>query len=62
MDIYEAIEERSLDLLDNSDFVDTDIPFEIPLPDGPYLRLVYYSVSLKVNNVIEFIKGNDVLY
>ncbi len=40
LDIYEAIEERSLDLLDNSDFVDTDIPFEIPLPDGPYLRLV----------------------
>ena len=38
LDLYEAIEERSLDLLDNSDFVDTDIPFEIPLPDHPYLR------------------------
>ena len=38
LDLYEAIEERSLDLLDNTDFVDTDIPFEIPLPDKPYLR------------------------
>jgi len=37
LDLYEAIEERSLDLLDNSDFADTDIPFEIPLPDQPYL-------------------------
>ena len=37
LDLYEAIEERSLDLLDNSDFTDTDIPFEIPLPDRPYL-------------------------
>ena len=39
LDLYEAIEERSLDLLDNTDFVDTDIPFEIPLPDSPHLRL-----------------------
>ena len=29
LDLYEAIEERSLDLLDNSDFADTDIPFEV---------------------------------
>ena len=29
LDLYEAIEERSLDLLDNSDFTDTDIPFEV---------------------------------
>ena len=38
LDLHDAIEERSLDLLDNSDFVDTDIPFEIPLPDTPHLR------------------------
>ena len=38
LDLYEAIEERSLDLLDNTDFVGTDIPFEIPLPDSPSLR------------------------
>ena len=37
LDLYEAIEERSLDNLDNTDFADTDIPFEIPLPEEPYL-------------------------
>lgn len=37
LDISEAIEEGSLDMLDHSDFQDTDIPFEIPLPEKPYL-------------------------
>ena len=38
LDLYEAIEERSLDLLDNSDFADTDIPFEVRFPsDNPNL-------------------------
>ena len=37
LDLYEAIEERSLDNLDNTDFADTDIPFEIPLPEEPHL-------------------------
>ena len=37
LDLYEAIEERSLDNLDNTDFADTDIPFEIPLPEDPFL-------------------------
>ena len=32
-----AIEEASLDMIDNTDFMDTDIPFEIPLPDQPYM-------------------------
>jgi intraflagellar transport protein 172 len=35
LDLIEAIEERSLDMLDHSDFQDTDIPFEIPLPETP---------------------------
>ena len=37
LDLYEAIEESLLDLLHNTDFADTDIPFEIPLPEEPYL-------------------------
>lgn len=37
LDLYEAIEEGSLDMLDNSDFIDTDIPFEVPLPEQPHL-------------------------
>ncbi|XP_064457098.1 intraflagellar transport protein 172 homolog [Ornithodoros turicata] len=37
LDICEAIEEGSLDTLDHSDFQDTDIPFEVPLPEKMYL-------------------------
>ncbi|KAE8605809.1 hypothetical protein XENTR_v10015326 [Xenopus tropicalis] len=32
LDLVDAIEEGSLDALDHSDFQDTDIPFEVPLP------------------------------
>ena len=35
LDLVEAIEEGSLDTIDHSDFVDTDVPFEIPLPPRP---------------------------
>eukprot|EP00038_Savillea_parva_P019439 m.27515 g.27515 ORF g.27515 m.27515 type:complete len:1369 (+) comp4420_c1_seq1:587-4693(+) len=37
IDLSEKIEEGDLDGLDNADFVDTDIPFEIPLPKDQYL-------------------------
>ena len=33
----DAIEERTLDMLDHTDFTDTDIPFEVPLPESPHL-------------------------
>ncbi|XP_030054442.1 intraflagellar transport protein 172 homolog [Microcaecilia unicolor] len=32
LDLVDAIEEGNLDALDHSDFQDTDIPFEVPLP------------------------------
>eukprot|EP00055_Hartaetosiga_balthica_P012104 m.57788 g.57788 ORF g.57788 m.57788 type:complete len:1739 (-) comp7836_c0_seq1:151-5367(-) len=35
IDLSLAIEEGDLSSLDNSDFLGTDIPFEIPLPDEP---------------------------
>ncbi|XP_078486595.1 intraflagellar transport protein 172 homolog [Ciona intestinalis] len=38
LDLSEAIEEGSLDLIDNSDFQETDIPFEVPLPDKQHLN------------------------
>ena len=38
LDLYEAIEEGSLDMLDNSDFAGTDIPFEVPLSEVPHLK------------------------
>ncbi|XP_070378558.1 intraflagellar transport protein 172 homolog [Dermacentor albipictus] len=37
LDICEAIEEGSVDTLDHSDFQNTDIPFEIPLPEKMFL-------------------------
>ncbi|KAM7445695.1 hypothetical protein ABFA07_005947 [Porites harrisoni] len=37
LDLSEGIEEGSLDMLDNSDFADTDIPFEVPVPDKQHL-------------------------
>ncbi|XP_071324251.1 intraflagellar transport protein 172 homolog [Trachinotus anak] len=32
LDLCDAIDEGSLDALDHSDFIDTDIPFEVPVP------------------------------
>ena len=43
LDLYEAIEERSLDLLDNSDFADTDIPLEVSF---------FFSYQLIVSNLL----------
>ncbi|KAF7235879.1 hypothetical protein EYD10_17309 [Varanus komodoensis] len=37
LDLTDAIEEGSLDALDHSDFQDTDIPFEVPLPAKPHV-------------------------
>ncbi|XP_071962115.1 intraflagellar transport protein 172 homolog [Antedon mediterranea] len=37
LDLTEAIEDGSLDMLDHSDFQDTDIPFEIPLPEKQHV-------------------------
>jgi len=39
LDLVEAIEDGSLDMLDNSDFGETDIPMEVPLPEKPYLTV-----------------------
>ena len=35
----QAIEEGTLDMLDHSDFSETDIPFEIPLPEKAFLTV-----------------------
>ncbi|XP_056150499.1 intraflagellar transport protein 172 homolog [Lampris incognitus] len=37
LDLSDGIEEGSLDTLDHSDFQDTDIPFEVPVPTKPYV-------------------------
>ena len=35
----QAIEEGSLDSMDNSDLMDTDIPFEVPLPEKHFISV-----------------------
>ena len=35
--VLQAIEEGTLDMLDHTDFQETDIPFEISLPEKPFL-------------------------
>lgn len=39
LDLVEAIEDKTLDMLDNTDFQETDIPLEVPLPEKPYLTV-----------------------
>lgn len=39
LDLVEAIEDGSLDMLDNTDFQETDIPLEVPLPEKAYLTV-----------------------
>ncbi len=46
LDLIEAIEEGSLDMLDNSDFQDTDIPFEVPLPEKQHVSVCYFTNNM----------------
>ena len=41
LDLVEAIEESSPDMLDDTEFAETDIPLEIPLPEKPHLTVSY---------------------
>lgn len=56
IDLADAIDEENSDLLDNADFLNTDIPFEINLPQKKYLSVCYdfiLSLILKVNQVLK---------
>lgn len=39
MCILQAIEEGTVEMLDNTDFLETDIPFDIPLPGEPFMKV-----------------------
>lgn len=39
LDLSEAIDDQSLDALDNTDFAGTDVPFEVQLPTEQYLNV-----------------------
>ena len=44
----EAIEEKSLDMLDNTDFQETDIPAEVPLPEQAHLTVSIHCLLTKL--------------
>lgn len=46
LDLVEAIEDGSPDTLDNTDFQETDLPLEVPLPEKPYLTVSQASAAL----------------
>ena len=39
IDLADAIDDENGDMLDNADFLNTDIPFEINLPQKKYLSV-----------------------
>ncbi|XP_074640366.1 intraflagellar transport protein 172 homolog [Tubulanus polymorphus] len=65
LDLVEAIEEGSMDLVDNSDFQDTDIPFEIPLPEKAHLSesehedLKEWVLAVSMDQKVEQILPSD---
>ena len=50
LDLYDAIEEGSLDMLDHSDFAETDIPYEVNLNGLVLTGLVLIIFVLKIFN------------
>lgn len=45
--LSQAIEEGSLDALDHSDFQNTDIPFEVPLPAKPHISVSCFHMQFQ---------------
>lgn len=48
LDLSEAIEEGSTDMLDSMDIAGTDIPLEVPLPATPFM-----NVSWKLSTLLK---------
>lgn len=55
---FQGIEEGSLDMLDNSDFADTDIPFEVPVPDKQHLPVSFFTATWS-NDVFSYVCNGD---
>lgn len=56
---FQGIEEGSLDMLDNSDFADTDIPFEVPVPEKQHLP-VSWEIRGKIIIIIRLISKRTI--
>lgn len=60
LDVVDAIEERNPDMLATSDFVETDIPYEIELPDQPTLpaeqheKIKEHVLTLSMKQAVRF--------
>lgn len=52
--ILQGIEEGSLEYLDNTDFMDTDIPFEVPVPEKQYLSVSSVCLTLRESLHVRF--------
>ena len=50
LDLYDAIEEGSLDMLDHSDFAETDIPYEVS-QSKPLGKYVFKIAWISLRNV-----------
>ena len=37
-------------MIDNSDFVDTDIPFEVPLPEQPFMTVRKHTMYMYMHS------------
>lgn len=53
MDNVQAIEEHSTDMLDHTDFQDTDIPAEIPLPESPNIKVIW---GMKASCIVDYFR------
>ena len=45
-------------MLDNSDFADTDIPFEVPVPDKQHLPVSFFTATWS-NDVFSYACNGD---
>ena len=45
-------------MLDNSDFADADIPFEVPVPDKQHLPVSFFTAAWS-NHVFSFVCDGD---
>ena len=50
IDLADAIDENG-ELMDNVDFANTDIPFDIHLPQTKYLSVCFFFITITVSKI-----------
>ncbi len=46
-------------MIDNSDFMETDIPLEVPVPEGQFLPVSFRRMYFCWNNPLLYLKCNN---